>query len=113
MDRLIKDIVTETETFDIENFIPLLQKYITRTKPYIRQLLVSWITVLDAVPDINLLDYLPEFLDGLFNMLSDQNKEIRQAATNVLSDFLLELREAEVLEFGPMVSILVIIYFII
>lgn len=69
LDRLIKDIVTETETFDIESFIPLLQKHIRRTKPYIRQLLVGWITVLDAVPDINMLDYLPDFLDGLFNMV--------------------------------------------
>ena len=76
LDRLIKDIVTEAESFDIESFIPLLQKYIKRTKPYIRQLLVSWITVLDAVPDINMLDYLPDFLDGLFNMLSDTNREI-------------------------------------
>jgi vacuole morphology and inheritance protein 14 len=70
LDRLIKDIVTETESFDIESFIPLLQKHIRRTKPYIRQLLVGWITVLDTVPDINMLDYLPDFLDGLFNMVS-------------------------------------------
>lgn len=107
LDRLIKDIVTETETFDIESFIPLLQKHIRRTKPYIRQLLVGWITVLDAVPDINMLDYLPDFLDGLFNMLSDGNREIKQAADNALADFLREIKEAEVVEFGPMVNILV------
>lgn len=69
LDRLIKDIVTETETFDIDSFIPILQKHIRRTKPYIRQLIVGWITVLDAVPDINMLDYLPDFLDGLINMV--------------------------------------------
>ncbi|KAJ1439666.1 vacuolar protein 14 C-terminal Fig4p binding-domain-containing protein [Ochromonadaceae sp. CCMP2298] len=107
LDRLVKDIVTETETFDIESFIPLLQKHIRRTKPYIRQLLVGWITVLDAVPDINMLDYLPDFLDGLFNMLSDGNREIKQAADNALADFLREIKEAEVVEFGPMVGILV------
>jgi vacuole morphology and inheritance protein 14 len=107
LDRLIKDIVTETETFDIESFIPLLQKHIKRTKPYIRQLLVSWIIVLDAVPDINMLDYLPEFLDGLFNMLSDGNREIKNAADNALTEFLREIKEAEVVEFGPMVNILV------
>mmetsp|Transcript_10694 Transcript_10694/g.18001 ORF Transcript_10694/g.18001 Transcript_10694/m.18001 type:complete len:722 (+) Transcript_10694:74-2239(+) len=107
LDRLVKDIVTETETFDIESFIPLLQKHIRRTKPYIRQLLVGWITVLDAVPDINMLDYLPDFLDGLFNMLSDGNREIKQAADNALADFLREIKEAEVVEFGPMVQILV------
>ncbi len=49
LDRLIKDIVTETETFDIEAFIPLLQKHIKRTKPYIRQLVVGWITVLVSI----------------------------------------------------------------
>jgi hypothetical protein len=30
------------------------------------------------VPEINMLDWLPEFLDGLFFMLSDENKELRQ-----------------------------------
>ncbi|CAN0042566.1 unnamed protein product [Ectocarpus sp. 12 AP-2014] len=88
LDRLIKDIVTESESFDVERFIPLLQKYIRRANPYIRQLLVGWITVLDSVPDINMIDWLPDFLDGLLNMLSDGNREIRQAADTALSDFL-------------------------
>jgi vacuole morphology and inheritance protein 14 len=107
LDRLIKDIVTETETFDIEAFIPLLQKHIKRPKPYIRQLLVGWITVLDAVPDINMLDYLPDILEGLFNMLSDGNREIKQSADHALYEFLKEIKGAEVVEFGPMVKILV------
>ena len=107
LDRLIKDIVTESENFDIENFIPLLQNHIKKPKPYIRQLLVGWIMVLNAVPGINMLDYLPEFLDGLFNMLSDGNREIRQAADSAMWEFLREIKEADVLEFGPMVKILV------
>ena len=90
LDRLIKDIVTESDIFDVEKFIPILkvgrwvgwwgggdgrqydacgvymtgpihhgtdqsilhcqsQKFIRRTNPYIRQLLVGWITVLDEV----------------------------------------------------------------
>merc|ERR1719491_1865393 len=81
LDRLIKDIVTEAdEAFHVEQFLPLLHKYIQRTNPYIRQLIVGWVTLLDSVPDISMLDYLPDFLDGLFNMLSDSNREIRQAA---------------------------------
>jgi vacuole morphology and inheritance protein 14 len=107
LDRLIKDIVTQTDSFDIESFVPLLQKHIKRTKPYIRQLLVSWIIVLDTVPDINMLDYLPDFLDGLFNMLSDGNREIKQSANNALAEFLREISDAEAVELGPMVPILV------
>jgi vacuole morphology and inheritance protein 14 len=107
LDRLIKDIVTESESFDVERFIPLLQKYIRRTNPYIRQLLVGWITVLDSVPDINMLDWLPDILDGLYNMLSDSNREIRQAADSALAEFLRETKLSAVVEFGPMVGILV------
>lgn len=107
LDKLVKDIVVQADTFDIESFIPVLQKHIKKTKPYIRQLLVSWIAVLDTVPDIAMLDYLPEFLEGLFNMLSDPNKEIRQSADNTLQEFLNEIKQAEVVEFGPMVGILV------
>jgi vacuole morphology and inheritance protein 14 len=68
LDRLIKDIVTESDSFSVEQFLPLLQTYIRRTNPYIRQLLVGWITLLDSIPDVSMVDYLPDFLDGLFNV---------------------------------------------
>ena len=108
LDRLMKDIVTEADTFEIDSFIPCLQKYINYTKPYIRQMLVSWISVLDAVPQSNLLDYLPEFLSGLFNMLSDTNKDIRQAALNVMTNFLRDIQQADIINFGPIVLILIV-----
>jgi len=107
LDRLMKDIVTESNEFNVENFLPLLQTYIRRTNPFIRQLLVGWITVLDSIPDVSMIDYLSDFLDGLFNMLSDSNREIRQAADSALSDFLREVSVSKVMEFGPIVSILV------
>ena len=107
LDRLMKDIVTESSQFNVEIFLPLLQTYIRRTNPFIRQLLVGWITVLDSIPDVSMIDYLPDFLDGLLNMLSDSNREIRQAADSALSDFLREVSVSTVVEFGPIVSILV------
>ena len=33
-----------------------------------------WINVLDSVPSIDMLEW-PTFLDGLFNMLSDQSPD--------------------------------------
>mmetsp|Transcript_2500 Transcript_2500/g.3675 ORF Transcript_2500/g.3675 Transcript_2500/m.3675 type:complete len:696 (-) Transcript_2500:54-2141(-) len=107
LDRLIKEIVSESENFDVLSFVPLLQKYIRRTNPYLRKLLVDWIMVLDSVPDIEMIDWLPDFLDGLFNMLSDGNREIRHAADVALGGFLRDIREAAMVDFGPMVSILV------
>jgi vacuole morphology and inheritance protein 14 len=51
--------------FSLANFIPLLAERIHVISPFSRSYLVSWITVLDSVPDLELVTYLPEFLDGL------------------------------------------------
>ena len=67
---------------------------------------VGWLTVLDSVPTINMLEYLPDFLDGLLNMLSDPNREIRQQADNALAEFLLELKAAPAVDTGRLLKIL-------
>lgn len=41
LDRLVKDVVVESEIFNIEVFISTVQKHIKKTKPYIRQLIVG------------------------------------------------------------------------
>ena len=107
LDRLIKDLVTESEAFDVDKFIPLLKERIRIKNPFIRQLLVGWITVLDSVPDIDMLEFLPEYLGGLFDMLSDPNKDIRQQAYAALAELLRELVSSSHAELTPMVGILV------
>ena len=51
--------------FSLVHFIPLLKERIYVVNPFTRSYLVSWITVLDSVPELELITYLPEFLDGL------------------------------------------------
>ncbi len=93
LDRLVKDIVTESvEAFDVAKFAPMLRERIGVLNPYVRQFLVGWITALDSVPEIDMLTHLPDILDGLLNMLSDPNREIRQQADGALGDFLAEIR---------------------
>ncbi|XP_055802720.1 protein VAC14 homolog isoform X1 [Solanum dulcamara] len=107
LDRLVKDIVTESEQFSIEEFIPLLRERMNVLNPHVRQFLVGWITVLDSVPDIDMLGFLPDFLDGLFNMLSDSSHEIRQQADSALSEFLQEIKNSPSVDYGRMAEILV------
>jgi vacuole morphology and inheritance protein 14 len=92
LDRLVKDVVTESEFFDIEQFIPLLRETVGSQDMYVRQFVIGWITVLDSVPDIEMLEFLPEFLGGLFDMLADSNKDIRQQADAALEEFLHEIK---------------------
>ena len=53
------------KAFSLARFIPLLSERIYVVSPFTRSFLVSWITVLDSVPELELITYLPEFLDGL------------------------------------------------
>lgn len=109
LDRLLKDIVTESSKFDLVSFIPLLRERIYSNNQYARQFIISWILVLVSVPDINLLDYLPEILDGLFQILGDNGKEIRKMCEVVLGEFLKEIKKnPSSVKFAEMANILVI-----
>ncbi|KAJ3038306.1 hypothetical protein HDV00_000817 [Rhizophlyctis rosea] len=79
--------------FNLPRFIPLLSERIHTLAPFTRMFLVQWISVLDSVPDLELIAYLPDFLDGLFNYLSDPNVDVRVATLNVLGEFLKEIRD--------------------
>lgn len=59
------DIGHARKAFSLAHFIPLLSDRIYVLSPFTRSYLVSWITVLDSVPELELITYLPEFLDGL------------------------------------------------
>uniref|UniRef100_A0AAZ3PS16 Protein VAC14 homolog n=1 Tax=Oncorhynchus tshawytscha TaxID=74940 RepID=A0AAZ3PS16_ONCTS len=109
LDRLLKDIVTESNKFDLVAFVPLLRERIYSNNQYARQFIISWILVLESVPDINLLDYLPEILDGLFQILGDSSKEIRRTCEVVLGEFLKEIKKTpSSVKFAEMANILVI-----
>jgi vacuole morphology and inheritance protein 14 len=53
------------KAFSLANFIPLLADRIYVLSPFTRSFLISWISVLDSVPDLEMVSYLPHFLDGL------------------------------------------------
>ncbi|KAN0101743.1 ARM repeat-containing protein [Hyaloscypha variabilis] len=122
LDRLIKDIVSESaatyvsilhstevplvetdkETpdasidaptaFSLARFLPLLKERIHVINPFTRTFLVGWITLLDSIPDLELVSYLPEFLGGLFKFLSDPNRDVHVATQGALERFLSEIK---------------------
>jgi vacuole morphology and inheritance protein 14 len=99
--------------FSLSHFIPLLSDRIYVVSPFTRSFLVSWISVLDSVPELELITYLPHLLDGLLyevililthflsylpprKYLSDPTEDVRIAAENQLAEFLREIREVTV-----------------
>ncbi|ESA41961.1 uncharacterized protein NCU02409 [Neurospora crassa OR74A] len=121
LDRLVKDIVSESAAtyvsvleqpqefdgddknvndeqldlptaFSLKRFIPLLRERIFALNPFSRTFLVGWITLLDSIPDLELVTYLPEFLGGLLRFLSDSNRDVHVATQACLDKFLAEIK---------------------
>lgn len=67
-----------SQTFDLDSFIPLIRERVYPNNSFSRQFVISWVSVLNAVPEINMVVYLPEILDGLFQMLEDNMVEIHR-----------------------------------
>lgn len=78
--------------FSLPRFIPLLQERIWVINPFTRQFLVGWLTLLDSIPDLELVTYLPDFLGGLLKFLSDQNADVRASTQACLDKFLNEIQ---------------------
>lgn len=79
--------------FSLAKFIPLLQERIHVINPFTRTFLVSWLTLLDTIPDLELVYYLPDFLGGLFRFLSDPNRDVYVATQGLLERFLNETKK--------------------
>ncbi|KAL8774959.1 MAG: hypothetical protein Q9209_000438 [Squamulea sp. 1 TL-2023] len=79
--------------FSLAKFIPLLQERIYVLSPFTRTFLVSWVTLLDTIPDLELVYYLPAFLGGLFKFLSDPNRDVHVATQGALERFLTEIKK--------------------
>lgn len=122
LDRLVKDIVSESAAsyvsivqpdqsvidsdsfredrllesataFSLPQFIPLLQERVFVINPFTRTFLVSWITLLDSIPDLELVVYLPSFLGGLLRFLSDPNQDVHTITKVALDRFLAEIKK--------------------
>ncbi|KAI4942448.1 hypothetical protein J4E91_010045 [Alternaria rosae] len=116
LDRLIKDIVSESAAsyvsilhdtpdqedpedephpfaFNLERFLPLLEERIYVLNPFTRSFLVAWITLLDSIPDLELIAHLPRFLGGLFRFLSDTNQDVYTMTQAALDRFLSEIKK--------------------
>ncbi len=106
VDNQLKSMVTHAaQSFDTAAFVPLLRDHANSTDMYVRRLFVSWVTTLDSVPEINMLEYLPDIMEGLFAMLSDANREVRTDAYDCLEDFLQQIAAVPLAEFEECVAL--------
>ncbi|GAA5831231.1 hypothetical protein JCM11251_007801 [Rhodosporidiobolus azoricus] len=86
--------------FSLPRFIPLLGERMTVLNPFTRSFLISWLDVLDSVPELELISYLPDFLEGLLRYLGDPTGDVSVATDGLLERFLREIKEVRDIELG-------------
>ncbi|EEH22289.2 hypothetical protein PABG_04500 [Paracoccidioides brasiliensis Pb03] len=95
-----EEIPNPPTAFSLANFIPLLKERIHVINPFTRTFLVSWLTLLDTIPDLELVHYLPAFLGGLFRFLSDPNRDVHTITQGALETFLSEIKKIACIKKG-------------
>lgn len=95
----VEDVELQT-AFSLPKFIPLLKERIYVISAFTRMFLVSWLTLLDTIPDLELVSYLPEFLGGLVKFLGDTNRDVNVATQALLDRFLSEIKRIARLKKG-------------
>ncbi|KAI8419692.1 hypothetical protein MSG28_008381 [Choristoneura fumiferana] len=108
LDRLVKEIVTESPSFSLEAFVPMLRERMYARNAAARQFCVAWLGVLDAAPELPLARHLPDLLDALLCMLDDPHPEIRRMCEIQLGEFLRGIKKAPArADFAAMANILI------
>ena len=94
LDSILRDIATESKEFNVDLFVRTIREYVLATKPRIRQYVLNWLILLDNAPNVNLVEqgHLPQFLGGVFNMLSDNDKKIFGLAEKLLAAYMDRLK---------------------
>lgn len=90
--EIVDDRADLPTAFSLKQFIPLLKDRSYTINPFTRTFLVGWIILLDSIPDLELVTYLPEFLSSLLKFLSDPNHDVHQATQSCLDKFLNEIK---------------------
>ncbi|KAK4318257.1 hypothetical protein Pmani_010734 [Petrolisthes manimaculis] len=108
LDRIMKDIVTESASFDLVAFIPVLREKLYVKNHWAQTLVVSWVSVLHTVPDVDTLSFLSEILEGLFFILEGPKPEVKKMCEAVVGEFLVSIKKApDKVKFAEMINILI------
>ena len=96
--------------FDLLTFFKIIIDKINLKHPNIKCVVVSWISCINQIPEIKLINILHLFLPELFNMLAEQNADVNKSAEDCLKDFYGEIESGfDTLSYDVEVKILEIL----
>jgi vacuole morphology and inheritance protein 14 len=108
LDRLMKEIVTATPNFDLDQLMVLIRERIHAINSSNRRFIISWFHTILKVPSFTITSYIPEVIDGIFKALDDQSPVVKETTTAVLIELMHKLnpKEKEKVDLGAIINIL-------
>lgn len=93
LDNLIKEIISEGNSFNQANFFSMFSKHIRFQTSQCRKFLLSWLIFIDKIPNLSIVEYIPKIIDGIFKMLYDPSEEMRSTVVTVLFQLLNQIEK--------------------
>ena len=93
--RFHQDIAFQDSSFNVDSFILTLRERIYSKDSFARMFHLSWLSDLDRIERYNIVEYVVDFIDPLFVILSDEKKDIQVYCTNILSRLIVAVERYE------------------
>lgn len=84
LDLHLRSVVRSSSRFDVASFLPVLADHARSGDSYMSLMVLEWVSALESSASMTLVDNLPIILPGLFSMLSDANREVKNKSYSVL-----------------------------
>ncbi|CAH6721230.1 vacuole morphology and inheritance protein 14 [[Candida] jaroonii] len=89
----MNEIQDAQKAFSLPKFIPTLLERMYTIDPFAKKFLISWLELFDDIPSLELITFLPNFLDPLIKFLKNNApSDIRIETQNLLNVFLKEIK---------------------
>lgn len=89
----VNELQDAQKAFSLPKFIPTLLERMYTIDPFAKKFLISWLELFDDIPSLELITFLPNFLDPLIKFLKNNApSDIRIETQNLLNVFLKEIK---------------------
>lgn len=92
----VNNIQDSQKAFSLPKFIPTLLERMYTIDPFAKKFLISWLELFDDIPSLELITFLPNFLEPLIKFLKNNSpSDVRIESQNILNVFLKEIRSIQ------------------
>lgn len=89
----INNVQDAQKAFSLPKFIPTLLERMYTIDPFAKKFLISWLELFDDIPSLELITFLPNFLEPLIKFLTNNSpSDVRLETENILQVFLKEIK---------------------